>query len=83
MHINSKQINLTHGNPYSAAAEKVTQRTSNSVRRKLKKSADDLDRTAGPDGTFIVGKWMSFQRSQARKDLEYQTSASGTDPDLG
>ncbi|HEY1903767.1 MAG TPA: hypothetical protein VGG56_15140 [Terracidiphilus sp.] len=77
MHIHGSHMNLNAVNPYSAAAEKAAaaQRAAN-VRKKLLKTAGDLEGAAGLDETFLAGHWLdssqgtNLLQSHAHGDLE-------------
>jgi hypothetical protein len=77
-------MNLNAVNPYSAAAEKAAaaQRAAD-VRKKLMKSASDIDGVSSPDETFMIGQWMDSRHSQVESEDQYHASASGKDPDFG
>jgi hypothetical protein len=84
MHIHANQMNLDAVNPYSAAAEKAAavQRAAD-VRKKLMKSASDIEGISSPDEAFMVGQWMDSTQSQAPADVEYHTTTAGKDSDFG
>ena len=84
MRIHANQMNLNAVNPYSAAAENAlaAQRAAN-VRKKLKKSAANIDGIAGPEEAFMVGQWMDSRRRQVRSDKEHRIAAVGKDLDFG
>jgi hypothetical protein len=87
MHIHSSQMNLQALNPYSAAAEKAaaTQRAAD-VRKKLMKSATDIEGISSPDETYLVSQWMDPLQSQIQnppQDDEYHPSTPGKIPEFG
>jgi len=84
MHIHGNQMNLNAVNPYCAAAEKAAaaQRAAD-VRKKLMKSASDIEGIASPDEAFMVGHWIDPRQSQPQTDVEYHTAAAGKDSDFG
>ena len=84
MHIHANPTNLNAVNPYSAAADKVaaTQRAAD-VRKKLTKSASDIEGTPSPDEAYMVGHWMDTRQSAPHDGVEYHTSAAGKDSDFG
>lgn len=88
MHIHTSSMHLNTLNPYSAAAEKAAaaQRAAD-VRRKLMKSAGDVEGVASPDEAVMVSRWMepqgSAQQSPSHGDVEYHTSVAGRDSDFG
>jgi hypothetical protein len=70
MHIRSSQVNIGTVNPYTAAAEKaVAKQRAGAVRKKLLKSARNIEGTSSPDATFMVGQWMDsrYSRGQSEK----------------
>ena len=84
MRIHGHRMNLNAVNPYSAAAEKAAaaQRAAD-VRKKLMKSAADIEGTASPEEAFMLGQWMDSRHSQVESEDQYHASASGKDPDFG
>jgi hypothetical protein len=84
MHIHPSQMNLDAINPWSAAAEKAAavQRSAD-VRKKLMKSASDIEGIASPDEVFMVGHWMDSAPNRSQQDVEYHSSTSGKDSDFG
>ncbi|MGA2168379.1 MAG: hypothetical protein ABSG62_09210 [Terracidiphilus sp.] len=84
MRIHGNQMNLNAVNPYSAAAEKaVAAQRAADVRKKLMKSAADIQGTASPEGAFMLGQWMDSRHSQVESEDQYHACASGKDPDFG
>ncbi len=84
MHIHGNQMNLNAVNPYSAAAEQAAaaQRAAN-VRKKLMKSASDIEGVSSPDEAFMVGHWMDATQSRPQDEVVYHTSTAGKDSDFG
>ncbi len=84
MHIHGNQMNLNAVNPYSAAAENAAaaQRAAN-VRKKLMKSASDIEGVSSPEEAFMLGHWMDSTQSPPQNDAEYHTSTAGKDSDFG
>ena len=85
MHIHASQMNMNAASLYSAAgAEKAaaSQRAAD-VRRKLMKSASDIEGVSSPDEAFMVGRWMNPTQSQAKGGVEYRTATAGKDSDFG
>ena len=68
MHIHASQINMNPVNPYSAAAEKAiaAQRAAN-IRKKLMKSASDIEGVSSPDEAYMIGQWMDSRYRQGQK----------------
>jgi hypothetical protein len=85
MHIHATQMNMNSASLYSAAgAEKAAAaQRANDVRRKLMKSAADIEGVSSPDEAFMIGQWMDSRHSQAESADQYHTAASGKVPDLG
>jgi hypothetical protein len=85
MHIHAAQMNMNSASLYSAAAAEkaaAAQRASD-VRRKLMKSASDIEGVSSPDEAFMIGQWMDSRHSQVESADEYHTAASGKDSDFG
>jgi hypothetical protein len=84
MRIHASPTNLNAVNPYSAAAEKAaaTQRAAD-VRKKLTKSASDIEGVSTPAEAYMVGDWMGARQGATHGDVEYHTSAAGKDSDFG
>ena len=85
MHIHASQMDPNAASLYSAAsAEKAaaTQRAAD-VRRKLMKSASDIEGVAGPEEAFMIGQWMDARHSQVLTGDEYHASVTGKDQELG
>jgi hypothetical protein len=62
----------------AAAAQRAA-----SVRKKLLKSASEIDAAATPEETLLIGQWMDSRHSQVESEDQYHTSASGKDSDFG
>jgi len=85
MHIHASQMNMNSASLYSAAgAEKAAaaQRAAD-VRKKLMKSASDIECVSSPDEAFMIGQWMDSRHSQVESADEYHASASGKVLDFG
>jgi len=87
MHIHASSMNMNSSSLYSAAgAEKAAaaQRAAD-VRRKLMKSASDIEGVPSPDEAFMIGQWMDPQHSQIQNPAqsEDQYHAAGKVPDFG
>jgi hypothetical protein len=56
-------------NPYSAAAEKAlaAQRAA-AVRKRLTKSAREIESASTPEEAFMVGRWMDSRYSQGQRE---------------
>ncbi len=85
MHIHASQMDPNSASPYSsAAAEKAAsaQRAAD-VRRKLMKSASDIEGVSSPEEANMIGQWMDARHSQVLTGDEYHSTVSGKDPDFG
>jgi len=85
MHIHATQMNMNSASLYSAAgAEKAAaaQRAAD-VRRKLVKSASDIEGAPSPDEAFLIGQWIDSRHSQVESAEQYHVATSGKDSDLG
>ena len=70
MHIHGSMMDMNSASLYSAAgAEKAAaaQRAAD-IRRKLMKSASDIEGIASPDEAFMVGRWMDSRYSQGQRE---------------
>jgi len=84
MHIHGNQSNLNAVNPYYAAAEKApaAQRAAK-VRKKLSKSASEIEGAAIPEETLMIGRWLDARPRPAQSDDCYNTSATGKVQEFG
>jgi hypothetical protein len=84
MHIHGNQWNLNAVNPYSAAAENAAARQrAAETRKKLLKSAAEIEGAATPEETLLNGQWLDSRHSQVQSGEQYNNSVSGKDPDFG
>jgi hypothetical protein len=84
MHIHGNQMNINTVNPYSAAAEKaVAKQRAAAVRKKLMKSARNIEGASSPGEAFMIGRWMDSRYSQSQSEKQQHASASGKNPDFG
>jgi hypothetical protein len=69
MHIQRSQINPNARNPYSAAAENAlaAQRAA-AVRKKLLKSARELEGASTHAEAFMMGRWMEAGSSRGQDE---------------
>jgi hypothetical protein len=68
----------------AAAAENAAARQrAADVRRKLMKSATDIEGISSPEEAFLVGQWMDSRHSQTMSEDQYHAAAEGKDPDFG
>jgi len=85
MHIHGNSMSVQAANFYSAAQENRTaasQRAAD-VRRKLLKSATEIDSSASPEETLMIGQWLDSRHSQVLTGDEYHAAVEGKDPDFG
>jgi hypothetical protein len=85
MHIHGSHMNPNSADLYSAAgAEKAAaaQRAAD-ARKKLLKSATDIDAASSPEEAFMICQWTDSRHSQVMPDDEYRTAASGRNEDFG
>jgi len=85
MHIHGNSMAVNAANFYSATQEEraaAAQRAA-SVRKKLIRSASDLEGMASPEETLLIGQWVNSQQHQLQSEEQYSNSISGKDPDLG
>jgi len=85
MHIHGNSMSINAANFYSAAENDKTsaaQRAAD-VRKKLLKSASEIEDLATPEESLLIGQWMDSRHSQVESEDEYRTSAEGKDPDFG
>jgi hypothetical protein len=84
MHIHGNQWNLNAVNPYSAAAENAAARQrAAETRKKLLKSAAEIEGAATPEETLLNGQWLDSRHSQTESEDQYRASAAGRDSDFG
>ena len=79
MHIHGHQMDLNALNPYAAAAE--SQRKAD-VRKKLMKSASDIEGISSPDEAGALGRMMNGSRGRSFADDEYHAGGSGRNSDF-
>jgi hypothetical protein len=85
MHIHGNSMSINAANFYSATqVEKAAaaQRAA-SVRKRLIKSASEIEGAATPEEALMIGQWMDSRHSQGQSEEQYNYSVSGKDPDLG
>jgi hypothetical protein len=78
-------MSINAANFYSATQEEraaAAQRAA-SVRKKLIRSASQIDGAASPEETLLIGHWMDSRHSQGQSEEQYPNSVSGKDPDFG
>jgi hypothetical protein len=62
----------------TAAAQRATDN-----RRKLLKSASEIESAASPEETLMIGQWLDSRHSQVQSEDQYHASAAGKDPEFG
>jgi hypothetical protein len=84
MHIHGNSMTVNATNFYSATQEEraaAAQRAS-SVRKKLIRSASQLEGAATPEETLMISQWMDSRHSQEQSEEQYAYNVYGQDPDL-
>jgi hypothetical protein len=79
MHIHGHQMNFNALNPYAAAAE--SQRKAD-VRKKLMRSASDIEGLSSPEEAGSAGRMMNGQRGRSFSEDEYHPSNGGRGSDF-
>jgi len=85
MHIHGNSMSINAANFYSATQEEraaAAQRAA-SIRKKLIKSASQIEGAASPEETLMISQWMDSRHNQVQSEEQYPNSVSGKDPDLG
>jgi hypothetical protein len=72
MHIHRSQMDPSAGNPYTAAAQKAVaaQRAAAAVRKRLTKSAREIEGGSSPDEASMIGRWMDSRYSPAQSEKQ-------------
>ncbi|MGO9316242.1 MAG: hypothetical protein ACLPXT_15980 [Terracidiphilus sp.] len=83
MHIHGNSTNVNAANLYAAAQEESAAQRAASVRKKLLRSASEIDGAASPEETLMIGQWVNSQHHELPSQEQYPYSVSGKDPDLG
>ncbi|MDR3753988.1 MAG: hypothetical protein P4K93_10300 [Terracidiphilus sp.] len=85
MHVHPAAVGLHSINTYGLANERAANARAAEVRKKLLKAgqSDDLDVSADPDATLLIGQWLDSRHSQLLLGDEYHAATEGKDPDLG
>jgi hypothetical protein len=79
MHIHGNQMNFNALNPYAAAAE--TQRKAD-VRKKLMRSASDIEGISSSEEAGSAGRMMNGSRDHSFTDDEYHAGNFGRGSDF-
>jgi len=85
MRIHGELMNVQAANFYSAAQGEraAAARRAAEGRKKLLKSASEIEASATPEETLLIGQWLDGRHSQVLSGDEYHAAASGKDPDFG
>ena len=85
MHIHGNSMTVNAANFYSATQEERTAAAHRaaSVRKKLIRSASEIEGTATPEETLMIGQWMDSRHSQVGSGEQNYINISGKDPDIG
>ncbi len=85
MHIHGYSMAVNAANLYSAAQGEraaAAQRAA-AVRKRLLKSASEIEGAASPEETLLIGQWFDSPHSQVQTEDPYHTSTAGRDPEFG
>jgi hypothetical protein len=85
MHIHGHPMSVNPADFYAAGQGEraaIAQKAAE-VRKKLLKSAAQIDGAATPEETLLISHWLDGRQSQAQSDGEYHSSAPGRDQDFG
>jgi hypothetical protein len=85
MHIHGNSMTVNAANFYSATQEEraaAAQRAAG-VRKKLIRSASEIEGAATPEETLMISQWMDSRHSQVESGEQYHDIVSGKDPDFG
>jgi len=89
MHVHGSHMNLNSANLYSAAGAEKAAAASRAAetRKKLLKSAGDLEGVSDLGEGALFGRWMDSAESQPTNqgisEDEFHPGGSGRDPDFG
>ena len=84
MHIHGNSMTVNAANFYSATQEEraaAAQRAAR-VRKKLIRSASEIEGAASLEETLMIGQWVNSQHHQLLSREQYSNSVSGKDPDF-
>jgi len=85
MHIHGNSMTVNAANFYSASQEEraaAAQRAA-SVRKKLNKSASELEGASTPEETLMISQWMDPRHSQVQNEEQHAYNVYGKNPDFG
>jgi hypothetical protein len=85
MHIHGNLMNIQEAELYAAAQSEraAAARRAAEVRKRLLKSAQNVEGDATPEETLLIGQWLDSRNSQVQSPDQYHASSSGKDPDFG
>jgi hypothetical protein len=85
MHIHPDAVGQYAINSYALTNERAANARAAEARKRLLKAGqgDDLEVSADPDATLLMGQWLDSRHSQVLPGDEYHAAAEGKDPDLG
>jgi hypothetical protein len=85
MHIHGNAMNFEVNNISSAAAAEnaAAHQRAADVRKKLMKSASDIEGVSSPDEAFLISQWMDSRHSQVMSEDQYHAANEGKDTDFG
>lgn len=85
MHVHGNSMAINAANFYSAAQnrEAIAAERAAAVRKKLLKSAAEIEETATPEESLMIGKWMDAQQGRAQSEDQYHAGAENKEPDFG
>jgi hypothetical protein len=78
MTVNAANFYSANQEERAAAAQRAA-----GVRKKLIRSASELEGAATPEETLMISQWMDSRQSQVQSDEQYPYNVYGQDPDLG
>ncbi len=89
MHIHGNSMSVNQANFYSAGQNQkaAAAQLAAATRKKLLKSAAEIDGAASPEESLLIGQWMDSGHSQVQSPYEnqdeYHGDATGRDSDFG
>jgi hypothetical protein len=84
MHIHGNSMAINAASFYATAQEeKAAAQRAAGVRKKLIKSASEIEGSASPEETLMISQWLDSRHSQVQSGEQYYNSVSGKDPDFG
>jgi hypothetical protein len=85
MHIHGNSMTVNAANFYSANQEEraAAAHRAAGVRKKLIRSASEIEGAATPEETLMISQWMDSRHSQVQSEEQYPYNVYGQDPDFG